>query len=158
MRLKSVLLGVMLTLCNVGYAEIIELDNQDPDHCRQQVISDKDDVPVVLAYFSWCEPAKEFIQNIFEPVAKEHPERTFFKFNMDNTSDWQAFNHCLQLSGHLGSPTSIIYKKFTNPQTGAKILIGPLRMSVGSNVTKEEFLKLIDMNGMNKKTLSFVKK
>lgn len=154
---KLLVLGAFFTLCSTAHAELIELDTQSPDHCRQQVLNAPDEMPVILAYFDGCEPAKKFIENVYEPIAKEHPERTFFKYNMDsNSSDWQTYSQCLQLAGHIGSPTAMLYYKAVDPTTGNKILFGPLRAGGGGDTTKEEFLKLIEPDNA-KKSISFSK-
>jgi hypothetical protein len=132
-------------LCSYVHAEIIELDTYNPDHCRQQILSSNDNAPVVLAYFEDCEPAKQFIKNVYEPVAKEHPDRAFFKFNADpNASDWQAYSQCLQLLGHVGSPTAMLYYKAYDIGSHQSLLFGPVRAGGSGYMTKEEFLKMID--------------
>ena len=102
---KLSLCVLAVAISSVSYANIIELDALNPDHCRQQLLNSKDYVPVIATYHSdnigW--PSHEFMKK-FEILAKQHPERTFFKW--DAKKDWAHATQtlCIQVLGFSVQP------------------------------------------------------
>lgn len=82
-KLSKLILLVIISMVfwRFGYAEVIELDNQNPDHCRQQIFNSSDHYPVILA--SSLQDAKNKMKSVFATlVFKNGPN--------DYGSAWQC--------------------------------------------------------------------
>src|SRR5689334_17349113 len=86
-----------VAISSYTYADIIELDAINPDHCRQQILQSTDDLPIIAAYTSNQSDgnSKLFLKK-FELLAKAHPERTFFKWDAEKDVAHLTQTLCLQ--------------------------------------------------------------
>src|SRR5687767_10412269 len=88
-----------------AYADIIELDAVSPDRCRQQILDSKDQVPVIAAYTSNPNDSSVSFMKKFETLAKEHPERTFFKWDAKKDMLHLTQTLCMQQLGLMVQPS-----------------------------------------------------
>lgn len=144
---KLILLISTVVLCNAGYAKVIDLD-RNPDTCRQQIFNSPDEFPIILSYYHDCEWAQKFMP-VYETVAKEHPERTFYRFDFQNAKTQYA--QCIdQLGGSLSPQLRVIWI-VKDSETGEKYRLPPLRVDGEGTWTKEDVVKFISVTGMTKK-------
>jgi len=158
--IKTILFLLLSFAFTAVYADVVELDNQNPDHCRQQILAAKDQLPVIMIYQYHCPYAKAFMP-IYEETAKENPDRAFFKFDVEGApgkpANWQAQVSCLQQTGRTGSPTVIVVYKDTDQNLG-DFYTAPIRANGGGNMTKDDLLKLITFSSNEKQQLAMAKK
>lgn len=153
-----------MTLCllaaaisSYAYADIIELDAVNPDHCRQQILQTTDDLPVIVAYSSnqYDENSKLFMKK-FELLAKAHPERTFFKWDAKKDVGHLTQSLCLQQLGLFTQPNMILLGVFKDDNNGQTFMSSPFRLTWAGQMTAEEMNKFIDVSdpSMKKSVLS----
>lgn len=80
---KTFVCTALLCLTSTAFANVIELDNENPDHCRQQLANSIDQTPVVFFYMKDC-PYADKLRPIYEKVSNEYPDRTFYAFNFQD--------------------------------------------------------------------------
>lgn len=145
---------IALCLCAVAissytYADVIELDAFNPDHCRQQILNSTDDIPVIATYTSGNQDSELFMKK-FELLAKEHPERTFFKW--DSKMDVQHITQtlCLQQLGFSIQPNIILLGVVKDAEQA--IMTSPLRLYWAGEMTTAEMSKFIGVSDSSKKS------
>ncbi|MFC3907494.1 hypothetical protein ACFORL_00185 [Legionella dresdenensis] len=140
---KKLALGLLATAIS-GYsnAGIIELDAFDPDHCRQQILQSSDDLPVIAAYTSEIgnESESEAFMDKFELLAKEHPERTFFKWDANRDVQHTTQALCMQQLGFFMQPSIMLLAVVKYGTNGQAIMTSPLRLQWAGEMT------ITDMN------------
>ncbi len=139
---------IALCLCAVAissytYADVIELDAFNPDHCRQQILNSADDIPVIAAYTSDNQDSELFMKK-FELLAKEHPERTFFKWDSKKDVLHTTQTLCLQQLGFSIQPNIILLGVVKD--AGDAIMTSPLRLYWAGEMTTVEMNKFIDVS------------
>jgi hypothetical protein len=142
-----------------SYANIIELDAVNPDHCRQQILQSTDDLPIIGAYTSnqYDENSKLFMEK-FELLAKAHPERTFFKWDAEKDVTHLTQSLCLQQLGLFASPNIILLGVFKDDNSNQMYMSSPLRLEWAGQMTVAEMNKFIDVSDSNiKKSVSSLK-
>lgn len=113
MKFIKLILVATLLFCFNAYAEVIELDVKNAEHCLQQVKDAKDNFPVILVYAHHC-PAWKMFQKTFDDFTQATPNRTFLRYDWDNAK-FETAKTCLQLSGGLVSPiVMMVYKDQAN--------------------------------------------
>ena len=129
------------------YADIIELDAVNPDHCRQQILQSIDDLPVIAAYTSnqYDDNSKLFMKK-FELLAKTHSERTFFKWDAEKDVGHLTQSLCLQQLGLFVPPNIILLGVFKGDNSGQMFMSSPLRLEWAGQMTIAEMNKFIDVS------------
>lgn len=143
-------------ISSYAYADIIELDAFNPDHCRQQILKSTDDLPVIAAYTSGNSDSESFMKK-FELLAKEHPERTFFKWDAKQDVQHVTQTLCLQQLGFSIQPNIILLGVVKDAgERIERLMTSPLRLAWAGEMTKAEMNKFIDVSdsGMKKAFLS----
>lgn len=133
-------------ISSYAYADIIELDASNTDHCRQQILHSTDELPVIASYDMNQFPDSESFMNKFEMLAKQHPEKTFFKWNAEKDVMHTTQSLCLQQLGLTAQPNLIMVGVFKNDDTGAVFMTSPLRLSWAGEMTIAEMNKFIDIS------------
>lgn len=156
---KFALFLLSVAISNYSYANIIELDAANPDHCRQQILQSTDEVPVIAAYSSnqYDETSKLFMKK-FEILAKEHPERTFFKWDAEKDVLHLSQSLCLQQLGLSISPKIILLAVFKDDRSGQMFMSSPMRLEWAGQMTMAEINKFIDVSDPNFKKSVFLQK
>lgn len=154
-KIASCLFAVVLS--SHAYADIIELDAFNPDHCRQQLLQSTDDLPVVATYTTDDTDSERFMRR-FERLAKEHPERTFFKWDAKKDLLHGTQTICLQQLGFFVQPNIILLGiiKDDNSDSGKTIMTSPLRLQWSgfmSQIEMDNFIHIFDA-GMKKSILT----
>lgn len=146
--IKTILVALALVLSQASFAEIIELDPEVGDLCRQQLLlhSKKEEPLFVLSYVKDSPETLSFM-NIYKEVANKHPELTFFTLQytyLDDAMTRENTAVCLRQLGSIGEADNqratvwMFYRIFDN-ETGRPYLLGPLR--VGPNKKTKESLE-----------------
>ncbi len=142
---KLLALSVAMATLNFACADIIELDMQNADICRKQILSAKTDTVVIVDYDPGC-GAWQYFEPGYENVAvkKEYLEKyTFFKAQQWNATD-EVRSKCLQETGLSASPrTKIIGKRYS---TKAKTVIIDNADLVVTGAMNQELLERL-LNG-----------
>jgi len=154
---KKIALCLFATIISsYSYANIVELDAVNPDHCRQQILKSTDNLPVIAAYTSNPNDgnSKPFLEK-FEILAKTNPEKTFFKWDAEKDVMSLTQTLCLQQLGIFASPSIILLAVFKDDNTGETFMSSPLRLSWAGEMTLTEMNKFINVSdsGMNKSVL-----
>jgi len=131
-------------ISSYAYADIIELDAFNPDHCRQQILKSTDELPIIAAYTS--DNNDESFVKQFELLAKAHPERTFFKWDAKNDLLHLSQTLCLQQLGLFVQPSMILLAVFKDDNSGEMFMSSPLRLSWAGEMTMAEMNKFIDVS------------
>jgi hypothetical protein len=155
---KFALLLFSAAISSHTYANIIELDAINPDHCRQQILQSTDDLPIIAAFTSnqYDENSKLFMEK-FELLAKTHPERTFFKWDAEKDVVHLTQSLCLQQLGLFGQPNIILLGVFKDDNSGQIFMSSPLRLEWAGQMTITEMNKFIDVSDPNIKKSIFLK-
>jgi thiol-disulfide isomerase/thioredoxin len=103
---QTIKFGLIVTsslfLTAYSNADIIELDMQNGDKCRQQITTAKDQYPIILDYSPSCGACQRYMP-IYDQVASKYPQRAFFK-----AREWEATEEvkvkCLQETGSSAVP------------------------------------------------------
>ncbi|HEX4044250.1 MAG TPA: hypothetical protein VHZ76_01110 [Gammaproteobacteria bacterium] len=137
-------------ISSYAYADIIELDAVNPDHCRQQILQSTDNLPIIAAYTSnqYDDNSKLFMEK-FELLAKAHPERTFFKWDAEKDVGHLTQSICLQQLGLLTPPTMMLLGVFKDDNSDQMFMSSPLRLEWAGQITREEMNKFIDVSDPN---------
>lgn len=151
---KFALFLLAAAISSYTYADIIELDAFNPDHCRQQILQSTDDLPVIAAYTSnqYDDNSKLFMKK-FELLAKAHPERTFFKWDAEKDVGHLTQSLCLQQLGIFSPPNIILLGVFKDDNSGQMFMSSPLRLEWAGQMTIAEMNKFIDVSDFNLKAL-----
>lgn len=106
----KVLLAIgIMCLSKLAIAQVIELDELNPDTCRKQLMTAEDQFPVVLEYIGSDKAAQDFMP-LYVKFAAKHPEHAFFTYDAEH-ANWQVQALCLQETGLFISPSvKILYK------------------------------------------------
>ena len=152
---KFVLCLFAAAISSYAYADVIELDAINPDHCRQQILQSTDDLPVIAAYTSnQYDNNSKLFMNKFELLAKAHPERTFFKWDAEKDAVHLTQSLCLQQLGLSVTPNIILLGVFKDDNSGQMFMSSPLRLEWAAQMTIAEMNKFIDVSDLNiKKSL-----
>jgi hypothetical protein len=134
-------------ISSYAYADIIELDALNPDHCRQQILHSTDNLPVIAAYTSneYDGNSKLFMKK-FEHLAKTHPERTFFKWDVEKDVIHLTQSFCLQQLGFFVPPNMLLIGVFKDDNNGQMFMSSPLRLQWAGEMTIAEMNKFIDVS------------
>jgi hypothetical protein len=137
-------------ISSYAYADIIELDALNPDHCRQQILNSADNIPVIAAYLgkTTSGDSVEFMKK-FELLAKAHPERTFFKWDADKDMLHLTKTLCLQQLGISIQPNIMLLGVVNDKDTGKGFVTSPFRLSWAGEMTMPEMHKFIDISDSN---------
>lgn len=139
-------------ISSYAYADIIELDAFNPDHCRQQILQSADELPVIATYTSnsYDDNSKEFMKK-FNLLAKEHPERTFFKWDAEKDTGNLTQSLCLQQLGLFVQPNIILLGVIKDHNIGQPVMSSPLRLEWAGQMTIAEMNRFIDVSDPNMK-------
>lgn len=154
---KFMLLGLTILFSQTSIAQVVALDALNPDNCRQQLMSVEDDYPVVVVYRSDLPEQDQMMatyEKLSEEYAQEHPTRTFFKFDMADYYNWQAYTACTQQQGYIGTPSAMIFAKFHDPLTRSIYMWGPIRMDSGADMTREDLIKIAEISRTKKAAIA----
>lgn len=158
MSLKKVALGLLVAaISSYAYADIIELDEYNPDHCRQQIIKSADILPVIATYTSdGSDGNSEAFMKKFEVLAKNHPERTFFKWDAKKDTLHVTQSVCLQQLGVFVQPNIILLAVLNEEGNEKATVSSPLRLQWSGIMSNTEMDKFIDVSdpSMKKSFLS----
>lgn len=152
---KKIALCLLATaISSYTYADIIELDAANPDNCRQQILKSTDELPVIATYTSNSNDGQSasFMKK-FEALAKEHPEKTFFKWDAEKDALHLTQTLCLQQLGLAPHPSIIMLVVFTGT-----FMSSPLRLSWAGEMTMAEMNKFIDVSDPSMKKAVFMQK
>lgn len=148
-----------ITLCllavaisSYAYADIIELDAINPDHCRQQILQSPDNLPIIAAYSSnqYDDNSKLFMQK-FDRLAKEHPERTFYKWDAEKDTGHLTQSLCLQQLGLFVQPNIILLGVVKDDNSNQAFMSSPLRLNWSGQMNITDMNKFIDVSDINVK-------
>lgn len=156
-NIKKISLLVWAALfSNFTYAEIIELDAYNSDHCRQQLLKSTDELPVIAIYGDFYEDSESFLKK-FEELAKQHPERDFFKWNQDEDVFHTSQSLCLQQLGVIMPASLMMMGVMTDDNSNSSFMVN-LRSDWAGQMTLEDMNKFIDVSGPELKKVMFVQK
>lgn len=141
-----------------AYADVIELDASNPDHCRQQILNSTDDLPIIAAYKNNPNDSSVNFMQKFEALAKQHPERTFYKWNADNDELHLTLTLCIQQIGVPVVPSIMMLGVFTDDYNAEKYMSSPLRMSWAGEMTTLELNKFIDVSDSKMKNAALLQR
>lgn len=149
---KFALLLFTAAISSYTYADIVELDAVNPDHCRQQILQSQDELPVIAMFTNnqYDEPSKLFMEK-FELLAKTHPERKFFKWNAEKDVLHLTQSLCLQQLGLFAPPNIVLLGVFKDDNSGQMFMSAPLRLEWAGQMTIAELNKFIDVSDPNLK-------
>jgi len=158
MKFKSIVLSALFinltaVSCSTAYSEVIDLNHYSADICRQQILHSPDEYPIIMTYFHDCEFAKKFMP-VYEAVAKDHPERTFYRFDYQGEWGQIILSQCLDQLGGAFSPQLRVVYLAKDPETGMVLRTPPLKMDGSGYWTKEDVVKFIDVSD-KMKNISF---
>ena len=139
-----------VAISNYAYADVIELDAVNPDHCRQQILQSADELPIIAAYTSNQHDgnSKLFMEK-YEVLAKAHPERTFFKWDIEKDIGHLTQPLCLQQLGLFVTPSIILLSVFKDDNSNQMYMSTPLRLEWAAQMTIAEMHKFIDVSDFN---------
>ncbi len=147
---NSLALGLAVAILKLSYADVIELDNQDAQVCKQQLLNTKADkygykFPVIVDYSPNCGACTLYLP-IVEAAsnsAKYKDRLTFFKIKQWDASD-AVKKDCLGEGDTWAFPRTSIRVIYTNPSSGENRWYNPREVS--SEVSTLEGLeKLLDL-------------
>ncbi len=143
---KFSLIMLATVISSNTYAEIIELDAINPDHCRQQLLKSTDELPVIAAYTSNPNDgnSKLFMKK-FELLAKGHPDRTFFKWDAKKDLGHVTQSLCLQQLGFFVPPNIMLVGIVKDKNIGT-IMTTPLRLQWAGQMKTEDMNSFIDVS------------
>ena len=155
---KFALCLLATAISSYAYADIIELDAANPDNCRQQILKRTDELPVIATYTSnsYDGQSAPFMKK-FEALAKEHPEKTFFKWDAEKDMLHLTQTLCLQQFGLAPQPSIIMLGVFTDDSFGT-FMSSPLRLSWAGEMTMAEMNKFINVSDPSMKKAVFMHK
>lgn len=139
-------------ISSYAYADIVELDAFNPDHCRQQILKSTDDLPIIASYTSdvYDGNSEEFMKK-FEVLAKAHPERTFYKWDAKKDVQHVTQTLCLQQLGFAIQPSIIMVAVVKDKDSGQAIMSSPVRLEWSGEMTMAEMNKFIDISDSSMK-------
>lgn len=156
---KFVLCAFVAAMASYAYADVIELDAFNPDHCRQQILKSTDELPVIAAYTSDSNDGNsQVFMKKFEVLAKAHPERTFFKWDAKKDVQHATQTLCLQQLGFFVQPNIILLAVVKDDASGEAIMSSPLRLGWAGEMTMAEMNKFIDVSDPSMKQSVFSQK
>lgn len=154
---KMALCLIAAAISSYTFADVIELDALSPDHCRQQILNSTDETPVIAAYLSNDQDSDLFMKN-FDLLAKEHPERTFFKWDGKKDIFHATQSMCLQQLGIFMKPSIILLAVAKSDTTEFSIMTSPLRLQWSGGMTMIEMNKFIQIDLNMKQSIISQKK
>lgn len=81
---------IIFSISQTTLANVIELDNLNPIHCKEQLVTSGTELetsPVVMVYIKGC-PWAAKLRDVYEQVSTEYPARRLFAFDFfDPSSD-----------------------------------------------------------------------
>lgn len=157
-KLNAIALSVLTTaVSSYAYADVIELDALNPDHCRQQILKSVDELPVIAAYTNNPNDSSVDFMTKYEALAKKHPERTFYKWNIDKDALHLTRTLCIQQLGVPVVPSIIMLGIFKDDNTGETYMSSPLRTSWAGEMTMSEMYRFIDVSDSKMKKSFFAR-
>ena len=147
---KSLFCLLSVTISGYACANIVELDAFNPDHCRQQILKSADELPVIASYESGRRDSESFM-NKFELLAKEHPERTFFKWDATKDGYHATQTLCLQQLGFTMQPSIILLAVVKYENSEKPIMSSPLRLYWAGEMSLLEMNAFIDVDELKMK-------
>lgn len=166
--LKKILLPFVLSfsLCQIAHAKVVELDNLNPNHCRQQLITGLDAAPTVMIYMKGC-PWANKVRPLYEDISNAIPKRNLFAFNFFDgehvelsSSYMRTAMECLGTTPFI-SPIFVQYNVFATPlpEKYYGYINGIQKMGLDGDATKEDILKFIgEMPNQIKQNVTFIPK
>lgn len=139
-------------ISSYAFADIIELDTFNPDHCRQQILQSKDELPVIASYstYKYDDNSKMFMKE-FKKFANSHPEKTFFTWDAEKDALHLTQTLCLQQLGLIAQPNIVMLGVFKADDSGPSFMSAPFRSSWAGNMTVMEMNKFIDVSDYSMK-------
>lgn len=147
-RIVIMLLTTTLAVSQLANAKVIELDNKNPDHCRQQILAaNPDHDPIIMTYMNGC-PAATAMRPVFEKLSEEMPDRTFFAINFEDEifpfQTYRRVSECLGKTPFM-SPNFFLYM-IADGEYG-RYIVGDWKGGLAS--TKEELINFIGNDAQN---------
>lgn len=147
--MKKVILYTAVTLfASTAYADLISLDNNSPDKCRQQLTAASAQFPVVLVFDSNDNATKEFVDN-FKMLTVKFPDRNLFTLDIGSgfasVSSTHFFSQCLQQNVAVASFSNPEVFVFAKSLGNNPFVFGAIRTWVGA-LSMEELIKFITVN------------
>lgn len=138
------------TISSIACAEVIELDAYNPDHCRQQLLNSTDELPIIATYNSEDKHGNsgQFMKK-FELLAQEHPERTFFQWDVSEDRLHITQSLCMQQLGFVMQPNIMLLAVMND----FEFMTSPLRVQWAGEMTPEEMNKFIDVDNSDIKNI-----
>lgn len=154
---KLVICTVFCGLTTAAMANVIELDNINADHCRQQLASSTDQLPVVFIYMKGC-PYADKLRPIYEEVANEYPARTFYAFNFQDMKEGgesyiREAQTCLNRMPIISPSIDVMFVSNDDPKFPE--IFGQIKSSLADD--KQGIVNAINFDGV-KKTMYAMKK
>ena len=166
-KILATLIGSAL-FTQTAEAMIIELDNMNPDHCRQQILrtlstKDPEDMqfPVIFTYMKHC-PWADKLRPIIEQVSNEMPNRVFYAFNFKDEEHPER-NYIAQAQTCLGflpfaSPSVSLYVIGNDGNMPVRpMILGEYRRGLNGMSTKQEVEDFIKIDSTTLKAITLPK-
>jgi len=101
-------------------------------------------------------PASKSFMEKFELLAKNHPEKTFFKWDANKDVQHVTQSLCLQQLGFSIQPSMILLAVVKDEETSKTIMSSPLRLYWSGEMSMADMNKFIDVSdtSMKKSVLS----
>lgn len=155
---KIVLTFLCCIFMQSSSAKVIELDNRNSDHCRQQLANSHDQFPIVFIYMKHC-PYADQLRPLYEKASEEVTDREFFAFNFKDHDD-PRLNYLRQAHDCLGklplvSPRVSVY--ILDEDESGPMIMGEYKSGLNGISTKEDIINFINMEREKKAVTTLVK-
>lgn len=153
--LKKIILSFLIAFSSsqLVQAKVIELNNLNPDNCRQAILGAGSTRPIIFMYMDGC-PWADKLRPLYEQVSDENPDRPFFafKFYDENHNDYQIAQTAQACFGTFPSrsPSVFIYNVMPSGPKFSGYFIGIDKMGLDGGSTKEDILQFLDLGISNK--------
>lgn len=152
--MKMFLVLFILLFSPIASAQIIELNSQNPDACRQQLLQSNDTNPIIFMYNKDCPHAQKVLP-VYIEVSNKVKSRTFFTYDF---SENDGFDYLRAITAHgcLGflpgySPLIGIYSVMPASNTSPGEIGGLMRLNLfGEGTTANDILQFIGVGNFSK--------
>lgn len=142
-KISVVLLSGIVS--SYAYADIIELDAINPDHCRQQILTSKSLMPIIALYSSDSHNGSDAFMKNFETLAAEHPDLAFYKWDEKKDTLNLTRSLCMQQVGVPVVPSIMMVGVMHDDEYGS-FMTQPYRSTFTMMLTLRDLEKFIGVS------------
>ncbi len=147
--LKKLGIAIMFSFAvsQLAYAKFIELNNHNPEICKQQLLSAGDTKPIIFMNIKGLKLSED-LQSVYKQVSRDYPKKAFFTFNVDESHPdaivAKTAEACLDAKS---LDTPYVYAYIVAPTTKKLkgYFIAADNMKLSDNSTKQDIVKFLSL-------------